>query len=61
MIVMIIKMMILYPKPSVGTLVMVVIKPAAVELNPVTRVRTTMPRANIRFKFRNGIRFDITW
>ena len=35
--------------------------PAAVVLSPVTRVRTTMPRANIRFRFRNGIRLDITW
>ena len=35
--------------------------PAAVVLSKVTRVRTTMPRANMRFKLRKGMRFDITW
>ena len=35
-------------------------KPATVEVIIVTSVRTTMPRANIRFRFRKGIRFEIT-
>ena len=35
-------------------------KPATVEVIKVTSVRTTMPRANIRFRFRKGIRFEIT-
>ena len=34
-------------------------KPATVEVIIVTSVRTTMPRANIRFRFRKGIRFEI--
>ena len=35
-------------------------KPATVEVIIVTSVRTTIPRANIRFRFRKGIRFEIT-
>ena len=34
-------------------------KPATVEVIIVTSVRTTIPRANIRFRFRKGIRFEI--
>ena len=34
-------------------------KPATVEVIIVTSVRTTIPSANIRFRFRKGIRFEI--
>ena len=34
-------------------------KPATVEVIIVTSVRTTIPRANIRFRFRKGIRLEI--
>ena len=33
--------------------------PATVEVIIVTSVRTTIPRANIRFRFRKGIRLEI--
>jgi len=33
--------------------------PATVEVIIVTSVRTRIPRANIRFRFRKGIRFEI--
>ena len=34
-------------------------RPATVEVIIVTSVRTTIPRANIRFRFRKGIRLEI--